>query len=57
MKISEAVDYLRAVAPARAVPIHQAVIAPDARGIYYGRLSEMTDTDFQVLPEESSVTF
>lgn len=57
MKISEAVDYLRAVAPARAVPIHQAIIAPDARGIYYGRLTEMTNTDFQVLPEESAVTF
>lgn len=57
LKISEAVDYLRAVAPARAVPIHQAVIAPEARGIYYGRLSEMTDVDFQVLPEESGVTF
>ena len=57
MKISEAVDYLRAVAPARAIPIHQAVVAPEARGIYYGRLSEMTDADFQVLPEESSVTF
>jgi L-ascorbate metabolism protein UlaG (beta-lactamase superfamily) len=56
MKISEAVDYLRAVAPARAVPIHQGIIAPNARGIYYGRLSEMTNTDFQVLPEESSVT-
>jgi L-ascorbate metabolism protein UlaG (beta-lactamase superfamily) len=57
MKISEAVDYLRAVAPARAVPIHQGIIAPDARGIYYGRLSEMTSTDFQVLPEESAVAF
>ena len=57
MKISEAVDYLRAVAPARAVPIHQGIIAPDARGIYYGRLTEMTTTDFQVLPEESAVTF
>jgi L-ascorbate metabolism protein UlaG (beta-lactamase superfamily) len=57
MKISEAVDYLRAVAPARAVPIHQGVVAPDARGIYYGRLTEMTNTDFQVLPEESGVTF
>ena len=57
MKISEAVDYLRAVAPARAVPIHQGVVAPDARGIYYGRLTEMTSTDFQVLPEESGVTF
>ncbi len=57
MRISEAIDYLRAVAPARAVPIHQAIIAPDARGIYYGRLTEMTSTDFQVLPEESAVTF
>ena len=57
MKISEAVDYLRAVAPARAVPIHQGVIAPEARGIYYGRLTEMTTTDFQVLPEERAVTF
>jgi L-ascorbate metabolism protein UlaG (beta-lactamase superfamily) len=57
MRISEAVDYLRAVAPNRAVPIHQGIIAPDARGIYYGRLTEMTSTDFQVLPEESAVTF
>src|ERR1700730_4214511 len=57
MKVSEAVDYLRAVAPARAVPIHQAVVAPEARGIYYGRLSEMTSADFQVLPEETAVTF
>jgi len=57
MRISEAVDYLRAVAPARAVPIHQGIIAPEARGIYYGRLTEMTSTDFQVLPEESAVTF
>lgn len=57
MKISEAVDYLRAVAPARAVPIHQGIVAPEARGIYYGRLTEMTSTDFQVLPEEDAVTF
>ena len=57
MKISEAVDYLRAVAPAHAVPIHQGVVAPEARGIYYSRLTEMTTTDFQVLPEESAVTF
>lgn len=57
MKISEAVDYLRAVGPARAVPIHQGIIAPAARGIYHGRLAEMTETDFQVLPEESSVEF
>ena len=57
MKISEAVDYLRAVAPTHAVPIHQGIVDPSARGIFYGRLEEMTDTDFQVLPEESAVTF
>lgn len=57
MKISEAVDYLRAVAPRHAVPIHQAIISPDARGIYYGRLSEMTDTDFRVLTEEQAFRF
>ncbi len=57
MKVSEAVDYLRAVAPRRAVPIHQGIIAPNAREIYYSRLREMTSTDFQVLPEEDAVTF
>ena len=56
MKISEAVDYLRAVAPTHAVPIHQGVVAPEARGIYYGRLTEMTDTDFRVLTEEGSIS-
>ncbi len=29
----------------------------EARGIYYGRLSEMTDTDFQVLDEENGTEF
>ncbi|WP_197378700.1 MBL fold metallo-hydrolase [Mycolicibacterium mengxianglii] len=55
MKISEAVDYLRAVAPTHAVPIHQGIIAKEARGVYYGRLTEMTDTDFRVLQEESTL--
>jgi L-ascorbate metabolism protein UlaG (beta-lactamase superfamily) len=54
-KISEAVDYLRAVAPRAAVPIHQGIIATEARGIYHGRLAEMGRTDFQVLPAESAV--
>jgi L-ascorbate metabolism protein UlaG (beta-lactamase superfamily) len=57
MKLSEAVDYVRAVAPARAVPIHQAVVAKEARGIYYGRLTDLTDTDFQVLEEENGTEF
>ncbi|RFD25461.1 MBL fold metallo-hydrolase [Mycobacterium uberis] len=55
MKIAEAIDYLRAVAPARAVPIHQGIITPDARDIYYSRFAEMTSTDFQILPEERAV--
>jgi len=57
MRIAEAVDYLRAVAPRHAVPIHQGIIAPEARGIFYGRLAEMTDTDFRILTEENSVRF
>lgn len=57
MKISEAVDYLRAVAPQHAVPIHQGIVAPEARGIYYGRLTELTDTDFRVLTEENATRF
>lgn len=57
MKISEAVDYLRAVNPSRAVPIHQAVIDPIARPVYYGRLEEMTATDFQVLEPENGTEF
>ena len=57
MRISEAIDYLRAVAPTHAVPIHQAIVSPEARGIYYGRLSEMTNTDFKVLTEEQAARF
>jgi len=57
MKISEAVNYLRAVAPTHAVPIHQAIISPEARGIYYGRLQDMTNTDFRVLTEEQAFRF
>jgi len=57
MKIAEAVDYLRAVAPTHAVPIHQGIISDAGRPIFYGRLTEMTDTDFQVLEQESSRGF
>ena len=57
MKISEAVDYLRAVAPRHAVPIHQGIIAEEARGIFYGRLAEMTNADFRSLTEERAMRF
>ncbi len=57
MKISETVDYLRAVKPRFAFPIHQEVISDAGRSIYYARLSEMADeaTEFRVLPEEESL--
>ncbi|MFC4603569.1 MBL fold metallo-hydrolase [Rhodococcus kronopolitis] len=56
MKISETVDYLRAVAPRMAVPIHQGIINDPASGIYYGRLNEMgpDGTEFRVLPTEDA---
>lgn len=54
MKISEAVDYLRAVAPRTAVPIHYGIVAEQARGIYFGRLDEMgpENTEFRVIEPE-----
>ena len=54
MKISETVDYLRAVKPRFAFPIHQEIISDSGRSVYYARLAEMADpaTDFEVLPEE-----
>ncbi|MGV9741620.1 MBL fold metallo-hydrolase [Nocardia farcinica] len=59
MKISEAVDYLRAVNPRTAIPIHFGVVAPEARGIYFGRLTEMgpDGTEFTVLNPEDSRDF
>ncbi len=57
MKLSETVDFLRAVAPRTAFPIHQAIIAEQARGIYYGRYKELADenTEFRTFPEEGSI--
>lgn len=54
LKLSEGIDYLRAVRPRAAVPIHQAVVAENARGIYYDRLTEYAPpgTEFTVFPEE-----
>ena len=51
MKISEPVDYLRAVAPRVAVPIHQGVQSDVGRAIHNGRIDEMKPdgTTFTVL--------
>lgn len=56
MKLSESVDYLRAMAPRVAVPIHQAVLSDAGTGVHYGRLAEMKDpaTEFTVLDAESA---
>ncbi len=51
LKISEAIDYLRAVAPRVAVPIHQAVLAKPE--LHYRHLESLKPdaTEFLVLPE------
>ncbi len=48
LKVSEAVDYLRAIAPPLAVPIHQAILATPEK--YYGFLRELAPagTDIQI---------
>lgn len=48
LKVSEAVDYLRAIAPPLAVPIHQAILATPEK--YYGLFRELapTGTDIQI---------
>ena len=57
LKIWEAVDYLRAVAPRVAVPIHQGILREEASGIFYGRYTDMAPagTEFRVLDEESDI--
>jgi L-ascorbate metabolism protein UlaG (beta-lactamase superfamily) len=51
LKLSEAVDFLRMVAPRVAVPIHQAVLAMPQ--LHYGRFSELapSGTEVRVLTE------
>lgn len=39
LKLSEAIDYLRTIAPRIAIPIHEAVLAKPA--MYYGRVTDL----------------
>lgn len=57
MKISEGVEYLRAVNPNSAIPIHQGIVSPEAYGIYYQRYTEMGSAEFRVLAAESATEF
>ena len=57
MKLSEAVDYFRAVAPRVAVPIHTAIASEYGLGIYFRQLKALgpAGTEFLVLPQGSAV--
>jgi L-ascorbate metabolism protein UlaG (beta-lactamase superfamily) len=56
LKLSEAVDYLRAVAPRTAVPIHEAVLARPA--MHYGMFEQLApeQTTVRVLDRETPTT-
>ncbi len=56
LKLSEAVDYLRAVAPRTAVPIHEAVLAMPQ--MYYQRFVDLgpAETTVRVLDRGEAVT-
>jgi L-ascorbate metabolism protein UlaG (beta-lactamase superfamily) len=56
LKVSEAVDYLRAVAPRTAVPIHEAVLSRPA--MHYGMFERLgpEKTTIQVLDRETATT-
>lgn len=58
MKISEAIDYLRAVDPRVTFPIHQGLLSDPGSKFHYGRLSDMSNdtTELVVLPEEKALT-
>ena len=57
-KISETIDYLRAVAPRNAVPIHQAVVSASALGLFYGHLDRLgpEKTTFRALDAGTATT-
>lgn len=57
LKISEPIDYLRAVSPRVAFGIHQAVQSDAGRAVHNARLAEMAPdgTDYRVLPVGEAV--
>ena len=56
LKVAEAVDYLRAVAPRTAVPIHEAVLSHPGMELYYGILKRLgpEQTTLRVLDRETA---
>ncbi|GAA1842776.1 MBL fold metallo-hydrolase [Asanoa iriomotensis] len=56
-KLSEALDFTRAVAPARAFPIHDAMFSDRGNGNFDGWLGEKGQTAYARVPVGESVTF
>lgn len=57
LKVSEAVDYLRAVDPGLAIPIHQAILAKPEK--YYGLFRELAPiaTEIRIAPHAETLNF
>ncbi|MFC4565427.1 MBL fold metallo-hydrolase [Nocardiopsis mangrovi] len=45
-KASEVIDYVRAVGPAAAIPIHDALLSPTGGGVYGGLMGNMLPADY-----------
>jgi L-ascorbate metabolism protein UlaG (beta-lactamase superfamily) len=56
LKVSESIEFLRAVSPRVAVPMHDAVVSAPATGLYYGlygRFADEQGTELRVLGGDS----
>lgn len=58
LKLSEAIDYLRAVAPRVAVPIHEAVLVPLMQQMHFARFTDLgpAETTVRVLDRAEATT-
>jgi L-ascorbate metabolism protein UlaG (beta-lactamase superfamily) len=58
LKVSDAVDYLRAMTPRTAVPIHEAVLADAGRQLHYGLFTNLAPkgTTVKVVEREEATT-
>ncbi len=55
LKLAEAIDFARAVAPQRALPIHDALLSPEGAGIVDRWLGMKAETDYSRVPVGESV--
>jgi L-ascorbate metabolism protein UlaG (beta-lactamase superfamily) len=55
MKLEEGIDYLRAVAPRVAVPVHQAGLAPVHRQLHHGLLANLAPEGTEVVVLDHAV--